>query len=167
MRILSIDVGIKNLAIVKMDICSSDNVQIKDVFLLDICDKGKAKDTKFDDKIKNLISLLDNIDLKTIEKVIIENPPSLKNPQLKSIGVALYVYFTTKNINSQFISPSKKLSKEENKILTYKERKAKAIERVLEKIGKINCDFLDKFKKKDDICDCILQAIMSYDKYKI
>lgn len=168
MIVLSIDVGIKNLAIVKMKIEEREdeiNVKLKEIHLIDLCRKKKVKETKFNDRIKNLIEELDAINTTDINKAIIENPPSLKNPELKSIGVALYTYFMIKKIETLFVSPSNKLTRKENKELNYRQRKLRSIEKVQELMK--DKDFINRFGKADDWCDCVNQVIESYDIIKM
>lgn len=182
MRILSIDGGIRNCALVDLSLTCENDIRLHNVYLLDFNkkkkdipkeekeenkkggkkdNKKKAKEPKikFNDLVKNIINELDQLNLCGIEKVIIENPPSMKNPILKSVSMVLYVYFTMKDKPTEFISPSRKLTKQQNKELSYKERKAESVKKVLETIGQLNLKLLEGYTRLHDICDCINQAI--------
>jgi hypothetical protein len=114
-----------------------------------------------------------------VNRVIIENQPSLRNPTMKTIASILYSYFVMRGIidktktNSdieevRFVSPSNKLKVNEgatNKILK-KEDKTK-VYKMTKKLGIKYCKALitdddnkiiDKVKKKDDMCDAFLQG---------
>ena len=88
--------------------------------------KNKVNKVSIDDILKQLINKLDEIpEILQVNKIIIENQPSLKNPKMKTIASALYTYFLmrgivdkekTKSIIKEihFISPSNKLKVDEN-----------------------------------------------------
>ena len=116
-----------------------------------------------------------------VDKVIIENQPSLKNPIMKSIAETIFNYFICRGIidrdrtNSiiddiKYICPSNKMKLSDdgnnlknisNKVLKYKATKQLAIQQVAERLS---CQptardrFLDN-KKKDDLADALLQAL--------
>ena len=118
-----------------------------------------------------------------VDKVLIENQPSLKNPKMKSIANTLYCWFLMRGIidkeqnNSlinqiKFISPSNKLkvnndntvlllSKSSNDTEKYKLTKRLGIQYCNQLIinDNNNYDFLQKQKKKDDLCDAFLQGV--------
>jgi hypothetical protein len=94
MRILSWDVGIYNLCyclLEKDDINNKVNIISWDI--VNLVDNEKMK--------KNKTLLFENIprklqeipELLNVDYVVIENQPSLKNPQMKSIQMILYSYF--------------------------------------------------------------------------
>jgi hypothetical protein len=94
MKILSWDVGIYNLSyclLEKKD--DSDEIKIIDWNIVNLVDNEEMK--------KNRSLLFENIPRKLHEIpqlfdadiVVIENQPSLKNPQMKSIQMILYSYF--------------------------------------------------------------------------
>jgi len=112
MKLLSWDVGIYNLSYCLLD----ENNKIIDWNIVNLMDDKMNK--------KNRTELFENIPKKLNEIailleaniVIIENQPSLKNPQMKSIQMILYSYFLIygkiihKKINSiDFCSASNKL----------------------------------------------------------
>ena len=94
MKVLSWDVGIYNLSyciLEKTD--DSDKIKILDWDIVNLVDNDEMK--------KNRTLIFENIPRKLQEKpqllnvdvVVIENQPSLKNPQMKSIQMILYSYF--------------------------------------------------------------------------
>jgi hypothetical protein len=94
MRILSWDVGIYNLSYCILEKKDNENeVKIIDWDIVNLVDNEELK--------KNRNLLFENIPRKLHEKpqlldvdiVVIENQPSLKNPQMKSIQMILYSYF--------------------------------------------------------------------------
>ena len=94
MKILSWDVGIYNLSYCILEKNNENNeIKIIDWDIINLVDNDEMK------KKRNLI--FENIPKKLYEKpqllnvdiVIIENQPSLKNPQMKSIQMILYSYF--------------------------------------------------------------------------
>ena len=116
-----------------------------------------------------------------VDQVIIENQPSLKNPMMKSVAETLFNYFICRGVidrnrtNStiddvKYLSPSNKMKLSDdgnglknisNKALKYKATKQLAIQQVAERL-KPQPDAREKFlnnKKKDDLADCLLQAL--------
>jgi len=137
--------------------------------------------------IDKLCSLLDSEPLfLTADVIIIENQPSYKQPQMKTIEIVIYTYFVTKfktlnrNIKLHFVSPS-------NKLRVYKEKTDEILKQAKNKdetytltksLGKVYCKNLisenelkmlediknNKTKnssikqKDDDLCDAYLQG---------
>ena len=160
-RILSFDPAIKNIGMCILDF-DNETKQINKIIemqLLDISRGKPCKSIKFDNLMDNLIEALENVNLDGVDTVLIENQPSLQNPKVKSVAVALFVFFKQKKEIKEvkFVSPSKKLSKDENK-LNYQQRKKKGIEKAHNLLSDENKKRLLGFKKKSDICDCILNA---------
>ena len=94
MKVLSWDVGIYNLSYCILERNDETNeVKIIDWDIVNLVDNEEIK--------KNRTLLFENIPRKLHEKpqlldvdlVVIENQPSLKNPQMKSIQMILYSYF--------------------------------------------------------------------------
>lgn len=128
---------------------------------------------KMDELAKHFASL-------GIEEVIIENQPAKKHAKMKSIANTLFDYFMIRghvdkshglNINLvKFISPSNKLKvNNENTIEVlgknedkkYKMTKALGIQytkKLLENDHE-QLEYLDFYKKKDDLCDAYLQGL--------
>ena len=119
-------------------------------------------------------------DFLDVDEVLIENQPSLKNPNMKTIATLLYSYFVFRGIidnkltnskiqNVKFISPSNKLkvmkSVTDEKIGTAKDKREEY--EITKGLGLIYCQtlindnekkFLENHVKKDDLCDCYLQG---------
>lgn len=146
--------------------------------------KQTLKDIDIDTLKYNLWILLDKKpELLLVDEVIIENQPALKNPKMKSIAETLYNYFLCRGIIDKpvtdstinlvkYICPSNKLklnqdntisilSKSKNSSETYKLTKELSIQYCYQFIGNNQklIEHLDKFKKKDDLCDALLQGL--------
>lgn len=132
-------------------------------------------------KQKLVVELENRPQLFTAEGVIIENQPGLKNPKMKTIASAVYMYYLIRGIfdrkyNSQicqvkYISPSNKikLSKEKDIILhadkkeKYKLTKSlsvKYVKEILQTQNSLNkwIEHFSKYIKKDDLADTFLQG---------
>ena len=146
--------------------------------------KQTLKDIDINTLKYNLWILLDKKpELLLVDEVIIENQPALKNPKMKSIAETLYNYFLCRGIIDKqvtdstinlvkYICPSNKLklnqdntisilSKSKNASETYKLTKELSIQycyQFIDNNQKLK-DHLDKFKKKDDLCDALLQGL--------
>lgn len=126
-----------------------------------------------------------NKDFYDVNEVIIENQPSFKNPRMKTVAIILYSYFMLKGVHEtnnlfhlscvKFIAPSKKLSVSKNntKEILNKEENSNKVYSITKKLGKLYCQALIseydkttllKTKKKDDLCDCFLQAFSYFYK---
>ena len=160
-RYLSIDPAIKNLAMVKMTI--DDKISNIDFNLIDLADGKKVKKCKFEDLIVRLIWELKTMNVDDVDLILIENNPSFKNPTAKSIEMVIYGFFLEKGHNVKLVSPCRKLGKRKDK-QTYKERKAESIKLTYENIDTIDKKRLQKFEKRDDLCDCIMMAKAYHDK---
>lgn len=133
----------------------------------------------------NLVNKLDELSKHFaclgIEEVVIENQPSQKNPKMKSIANTLFDYFMIRgyvdkihNLNIQlvrFMCPSNKLKVNENNTIEvlgrdksgkqkYKLTKALGIQytKQLLKDSPELLEYLEMYKKKDDMCDAYLQG---------
>jgi hypothetical protein len=130
--------------------------------------------TKLFTKLDSMKEILD------VEEVLIENQPSLKNPNMKTIATLLYSYFVFRGIidknktnskinNIKFISPSNKLkvmkSVTNEKLDTAKDKREEY--EITKGLSLIYCQalinenekkFLENHVKKDDLCDAYLQG---------
>lgn len=111
---------------------------------------------------------------------LIENQPNRLNPTMKSISMILYSYFIFNNIKAQFINANLKLRL--NNTIKHDCVDSKSNKYTLtKKIGVCMCkyilnyetvnylDFFEYFnnhKKKDDLSDAFLHAIVYYRKIK-
>ena len=119
-------------------------------------------------------------DLIQVDEILIENQPSLKNPNMKTIATILYSYFVMRGIIDKdtthspikfvkFISPSNKLKVDKSVTLDKlnKAKDQKEYYDITKGLGKIYCTslikesekhFLSAHLKQDDLCDCFLQG---------
>ena len=138
MKILSWDVGIYNLSYCILEKNETDGkINIIGWDIVNLVDNDKMK--------KNKTALFENIPIKLqeipqlldVDHVVIENQPSLKNPQMKSIQMILYSYFIIlgkavnmgefKNItNIDFCSASNKLKVYNGPKIVFPEKVKKA-----------------------------------------
>ncbi len=141
----------------------------------------KEKCTFADSKhlAKTMYDKLNKIpELLNVNEVLIENQPSLKNPVMKTVSCLLFGYFIMKctidkgddAINVRFMSPSNKLKITDSGALeiikrTGENKKYKVTKELSVKYSKILLkdnttwlEHLDKYKKKDDLCDSFLQG---------
>jgi len=140
MKLLSWDVGIYNLSYCILE-KNDENKEIKiiDWNIVNLVDSEKMK--------KDRNALFENIPRKlhelpqllNVDRVVIENQPSLKNPQMKSIQMILYSYFLilgkvigngeiTKSYieNIDFCSASNKLKVYDGPKIVLPEKKSRA-----------------------------------------
>lgn len=148
---LSFDVGIKNLAY-----CVWDNENIRQWDVVDISGKNIHETSK------NIIMLLDELELGDEYTVLIENQPVYKNPTMKTIQIVIYTYFQmlevhgVSKIKIVFCAASQKnkFLKSKGYVVTdYKSAKKSSIEYVKSLVT------LPDVKKKDDLCDAYLQIL--------
>lgn len=141
---------------------------------------------------KILFECLDMVpNILDVNLVLIENQPIPLNPTMKTISTLILGYFimkmqTVKNIeNVLFMSPTNKLkvdndktikivktisdSTSTNKTTKYKMTKKMGVEytKILLNDNKKWIEYLEKQKKKDDLCDAFLQGYYYYNKHFI
>lgn len=176
-RVLSIDIGVKNLAY-----CITEFNSEEHTFELINTDKvciGEVKHT-CQKLCVSLIDFFDNLEIEDIDHVLIENQisRSIKNTTL---GYSCYSYFYTKSLysehdmNVQFISPRDKFKAVENYfpgiLENYDIDSTKAKSADLKKLSILICkdlcnqyniekglEALKVYKKKDDLSDVLLQS---------
>lgn len=136
----------------------------------------------------SLCEKLDSIEeIYNVDEILIENQPALKNPTMKTISSMLFYHFIIRGMkekigkfkdNINFVSPSGKLkvnniksNEEIKKGKTEKQeydiRKELGIKYTKAIISTNDLQYLNKFKKQDDLCDAFLQAIRIYYKENI
>ena len=154
--------------------------QLSNDYKLKSYKKQSVASLDFDKTLIKLFSILDNKEqLFKTDYVLIENQPSFKNPRMKSISIALYSYFLIKGVKKvKFMSPSNKIkvvSDEENKQLTLLKDNETKLYKLTKELGIKYCklminhlpiwlEFLEKQKKKDDLCDAFLQGAYFFEK---
>lgn len=117
-------------------------------------------------------------ELLNVNEILIENQPSLKNPVMKTVSCLLFGYFIMKcitdkkdsKVNVRFMCPSNKLKvtdegsmeiiKQSADNKKYKLTKDLSVKytKILLKDNNVWLDYLNKYKKQDDMCDCFLQG---------
>lgn len=162
MKLLSWDVGIHNCSFIIININNDINKfnNFDDIMNnINIIKWGIVDFTNDDQNIKknknllfeNIPKKLDEIpELLDIDTVIIENQPSLKNPQMKSIQMILYTYFLIKssNVKIEFISASNKLKDIDIDKLTPKKKNIFIVEEIKEENENIENINVKDAKKK-------------------
>jgi hypothetical protein len=171
--IISFDIGIKNMAICIM---RGDNIVKWGLIDIGKCAKmsevGKITDNLIIEMDKIVMDYMEGHDDKYI--ILVENQPVMKAPTMKSIQMILYSYFKILNVHEvynidvQLVSAMKKNSflkckgkDVKNKVYkSYKNNSIEYIESYLTENGlKSELDILESYKKKDDICDALLQIL--------
>ena len=170
MRIISFDVGLKNLAYCIIDNKSIDKWE-------NLCipyDKKQSLEITVENLLTSLSETFGDVHADT---VLIENQPRI-NGLMKTISVAIYTFFNMLKImhgsvvSVRFISAQNKLKcKHASSVVdqstyksTYKERKKAAIEITRKYLSTVfaGCQKQEWFegqRKKDDLSDCFLQAM--------
>lgn len=170
-RVLSIDVGIKNLSFCYFD-TSPQSTRVLRWENLRVTEDN-CKTIKLDKLTDSMLSTLsDTFDHEfEADVVLIENQPMLKNGMMKTMAVIIYTYFNMSKLQFgnikevRFISATNKLKCKRGADMskeTYKDRKQSSIELVTRYVPFIAESFKDWFaglKKKDDPADCCLQGI--------
>jgi len=172
MKILSFDVGSKNLAYTIID--TSESVKILQWNIIDV------SVTKKENECVTLVNKLDEIiDIVLCDIVLIEKQPS-KNNKMRIIEGLLNAYFVIKGVTCKESPISKvivysakhKLGKDTFKgKMNYLQRKKLGVFRCEKFLNQVkqSCEMHDLFlasKKKDDLADCLLQAL-SYIEFNI
>lgn len=175
-RILSIDVGIKNLSYCYFEVTNDTTVKVLDWQNVSVMD-GNCKKTKVavitDCMLTRLMELFD--DAFQADIVLIENQPMLKNGMMKTLSVVIFTYFNLLKIqygnikDVSFISATNKLKCRKISGLlngqgteTYKDRKKTSIALCREYIASCCPERLEWFSnhsKADDVSDSYLQGI--------
>jgi hypothetical protein len=176
MRIISWDIGIKNLAYC---ILVNNKIEKWDTISL-IKEDEKVKKISLNTLTERLIKeIMSKEELFNIDYVLLENQPCLKNPIMKSLQIIIYtVYFLDKlkrkRINEiLLINACNKLKVYKGPVInldvksSYQKRKKLSVlhtqyflketgqEEILKNINK---------KKIDDLCDTYLQGLYFYNK---
>mgnify|MGYP001304888825 FL=1 len=172
MSVLSIDVGVKNLAVCLLN--GPEKIDFWEVF-----DLGNVSDSTTRRFIK-LNSVLNSHpqlwDTKIIKTVLIEKQPSF-NPKMRVMASALHMYFVTKGFTDiRPYSAKYKLQLCQNAgdydcASRYQKNKKRSIDTTkhyLENIASLSCwgGVFQKAKKKDDFADSFLQGVSFYKIYK-
>jgi hypothetical protein len=193
MRVLSFDVGLRNLAYADVTVDESGSGsahmtlnawRVIDAMLPDSGGSGKTNtNTNTNTKTKTkrrdpdaqaaaLVQALDDeFGFTVFDHVLIENQPARTNPQMKAVQASLHTYFATLRHHVgcagevHLVSATQKLRVpgEADRTTTYRERKALSVERCRAMLRDELRDEaalrqLEAARKKDDLCDALLQA---------
>ena len=175
MKILSFDVGIKNLAYIIFD-CDNNNITIDKWDIICLVEKNiKCSEINLIDLGKNIFNIFnETFKDKTFDHIIIENQIGQNAIRMKCVQGMIAQWFIDNHFdNIKFISSSHKLNyianiydlKETIKSLEYKNKKKMAILILKSFLNENNNFFNDNIvnmfnqhKKKDDLADCFLQG---------
>lgn len=174
MKVLSIDVGIKNLSYCIAEIVEDDKLEIKEWKNVSITNK-KCSSMELNELTRCMLNCLKNEFnqeiLKGIDNVIIENQPGLVNRTMKSLSIVIYTFFMMNDINVNFIAAINKLKcrqcqellkTDQYNLKKYQDRKKLGIETIKRYVENNLKDWENMFtksKKKDDLSDCMLYII--------
>jgi len=154
----------------KAVIVETANQYMKASNYMDFIDKMRADKYSLID-IGRSINTYFNVfiqDHPAIDCVIIENQITPIANRMKSIQAMITQYFITKDVKTiEYISASNKLSAFTTQPTTYKERKSMAITITKDLIKDQHewVAFFNTHKKKDDLSDCLLQALWYLKKH--
>ena len=169
MLFLSIDVGIRNLAYVVIEIDETEQKSdIIDWNIMELCETDENA-CKVDNVLigirmnQKMFKLLDKY---VFDMIIIENQIGQNAIKMKSIQSMLVMFFVTQNYEHEQIINYNAANKLKRflgkKKTTYAERK-KLSKVITEKVCTLHYAewvlFFQKNKKKDDLADCLLQVI--------
>ena len=172
MKVLSFDIGIKNLSYCILD----ETYKIYDWNIVNLCEDLDIKKDKYT-IFENIPKKLDYYNLLDVDVVLLENQPCLKNPTMKTIQIIIYTYFVINGLHKEespiskilFISAKNKLSFYDGPTVEcklkskYSQTKylGKEYTKYYLKDNQEKLDFFNSHKKKDDLSDSYLQG-MSY-----
>lgn len=180
--ILSFDVGLRNLAYAQVrfphaggrrqDVAREMVIERWEV--VDLLRGSRVKDVPFRDAIKSVLRFLDETFTEG-DIVLIENQPCMMNPRLKSVQMAMYAYFETMDMHTGTY-PSVHLVPASGKLQgvhapppahpykTYSEKKKASVSICEHYLANVVSDAasgrsLFHGPKRDDLADCLLQAV--------
>ena len=169
MFILSIDVGIRNLAYVIVEVIDVDTHHITKWDVLELIEPdekaAKVDNTKIGLSLyKQLDEVLEGHQL---DKILIENQIGQNAIKMKCIQGMINMYFVMRQydietiINYNAVHKLKYFLKDAKTTYNERKKKSKEITQCLCKqyYGPEMYEYYFSFKKKDDLADCLLQAI--------
>jgi hypothetical protein len=173
--VISFDIGIKNLA------CCCLTYDLDSVIyhwdLHPLVEEDRKSKLPMDATAMRIFEEMDRIcaSVPRIDYVLLENQPSRINGTMKTIQMIIYTFFQYKKYNEGkikdvlLISANKKTAeppftidmsgcKAKSKYTQRKYKSVKLTEKYVEACP-VLVDLLGKYKKKDDICDALTQAL--------
>lgn len=185
MRILSIDVGVKNLGICELENSPDNNVAIG---FWDVCSgtgqTDRAIQTAIAGAVDVMLELYERSGGGGWECVVIENQPCIKNPRMKAVQIAIHTFLVIhfgpdvnvclagavgkNNIADKILSkkecaPEKNQDKETSgqKYRRAKKRSIAATREYLSSDERYaeHLAAMENSSKKDDMCDSFLQGL--------
>ena len=103
MRVLSFDVGIKNMSYIDIEYLNGDvSFRLHNWGIMDISEGTSLKDLNglASNLVKALQSQYPSSLNASFDYVIIENQPALRNPIMKSLQMIIYTYFLNDKLNA-------------------------------------------------------------------
>lgn len=184
-RILSFDVGLRHLAYAILSVdghsveSNEKKIGLERWGVVDVMEGVEEGNKSRDALTAAIVHTLDrefyNLGLPEGEEpqydhVLIENQPARKNPEMKCVQTAIHTYFATLRMylgcvgEIHLVSAKRKLQGEEaGKKASYRQRKALSVELGKKVLAEMGADAalvqLASIKKKDDLCDALLQGI--------
>ena len=169
MLIISIDVGIRNLAYIIIKVEGLNKHNIIEWNVIELCNKDeKAAKVSNENIGKNIYREFNNLFTNyKFDKILIENQIGKNAIKMKSIQGMIIMYFIMKDYEINNILSYNACHKLkpfiDNKKTTYNERK-----KISKNITTCLCEnyydndinnYYKDFKKKDDLADCLLQCL--------
>lgn len=194
MKVVAFDIGIKNLAFCILE-TKSDSIfdaRIQKWQIINL--KQQDNNSKSQNLVtlnETIINILDTFpELLDVDYVGLENQPCLKNPTMKTVQIMVFSYFSMKRIitqNSSIMDINMINAQQKSKICpincddykkeishlksNYSKRKKMSIyqcEKMIDsETNKHMIDFFRSNKKKDDLSDCYLLAMILLKKHSI
>jgi len=164
MKVLSIDIGVRNLCIVEIIIVKEDTICLKNIecTLLDLIGDKSVKKCKVSDLLDELIKQLSIYDPKSYDYILIENQMT-GNPKCKNISIVCYTYFRMINKQTLFVSSKLKLGIPGQK-LTYIQKKKAAVIECYKLLNDEQINKLELLHRQHDAADAILQCFFWFQK---
>lgn len=168
MKIVSVDIGIRNLAVCELESHGVVSVDTPPAFKIGVWRVIDLTAKNLNGAIENLIREMDEFfsSLEGVASVVCESQPA-RNITMKSISHALQAFCLTKGITFVFSSASNKLkvieeapiSGHQTPAKAYKSRKETAVRHCRLLLPTEHLAVLDSVQKKDDLADAFLQGI--------
>lgn len=151
MKALSFDIGVRNMAYAGV-VVSEDGAELV-VSHWCLHDLGKMT---MKSVVNTVVCWLDSsFQVCDWDRVIIENQMTSK---MKCIQTVIATYFTVKGCRVELVSATLKYAGMQTLGLTYAQRKKLCVQCVVDSNCEAAATFLKGLKKKDDVCEALMQA---------